>query len=119
MTTQTTPRARVCVLISGNGSNLQALIDACARHEMPAEIIQVISNRADAFGLQRAQKAGIPTAVHYPIPLNRQPAVKDDAACLPVGDAIAERVMSLPMHPYLGVAQQATIIQSLQESLGA
>ena len=63
MTTQTTPRARVCVLISGNGSNLQALIDACARHEMPAEIIQVISNRADAFGLQRAQKAGIPTAV--------------------------------------------------------
>ncbi|OYY52644.1 MAG: phosphoribosylglycinamide formyltransferase, partial [Halothiobacillus sp. 28-55-5] len=63
MTTQTTPRARVCVLISGNGSNLQALIDACARHEIPAEIIQVISNRADAFGLQRAQKAGIPTAV--------------------------------------------------------
>jgi phosphoribosylglycinamide formyltransferase-1 len=61
MTTQTT--ARVCVLISGNGSNLQALIDACAGHKMPAEIIQVISNRADAFGLQRAQKAGIPTAV--------------------------------------------------------
>jgi len=63
--------------------------------------------------------AGIPTAVHYPIPLNRQPAVKDEAARLPVGDAIAERVMSLPMHPYLSVAQQATIIQSLQESLGA
>lgn len=63
MTIQTTPRARVCVLISGNGSNLQALMDACADHKMPAEIIQVISNRADAFGLQRAQKAGIPTAV--------------------------------------------------------
>lgn len=61
---------------------------------------------------------GIPTAVHYPIPLNRQPAVKDDSARLPVGDAIAERVMSLPMHPYLDVAQQDTIIQSLQESLG-
>lgn len=62
--------------------------------------------------------AGIPTAVHYPIPLNRQPAVRDDAACLSVGDAIAERVMSLPMHPYLDVAQQVVIIQSLQESLG-
>lgn len=63
--------------------------------------------------------AGIPTAVHYPIPLNRQPAVKDDAACLLVGDAIAERVMSLPMHPYLDDASQRVIIQTLQESLGA
>jgi len=62
--------------------------------------------------------AGIPTAVHYPIPLNRQPAVKDDAVCLLVGDAIAERVMSLPMHPYLDLAHQVTITQSLQESLG-
>src|SRR5690606_15510934 len=68
---------------------------------------------------ERLKIVGIPTAVHYPIPLNRQPAVKDDIARLPVGDAVAERVMSLPMHPYLGVAQQATIIQSLQESLGA
>ncbi|WFC63046.1 DegT/DnrJ/EryC1/StrS family aminotransferase [Pseudomonas sp. REST10] len=66
---------------------------------------------------ERLKVVGIPTAVHYPIPLNRQPAVQDDV-CLPVGDAIAERVMSLPMHPYLGVAKQATIIQSLQESLG-
>jgi len=63
--------------------------------------------------------AGIPTAVHYPIPLNRQPAVKDEVASLPVGDAVAQKVMSLPMHPYLGVAEQATIIQALQESLGA
>ncbi|WP_071871006.1 DegT/DnrJ/EryC1/StrS family aminotransferase [Atopomonas hussainii] len=68
---------------------------------------------------ERLKVAGIPTAVHYPIPLNLQPAVKDGAARLPVGDAIAERVMSLPMHPYLGVAQQVTIIQSLQESLDA
>lgn len=52
--------------------------------------------------VQAALKAtGIPTAVHYPIPLNRQPAVADDGAALPVGDAVAKRVMSLPMHPYL------------------
>lgn len=68
---------------------------------------------------ERLKAAGVPTAVHYPIPLNRQPAVKDDAARLPVGDAIAERVVSLPMHPYLDEAAQRTIIQSLQESLGA
>lgn len=66
----------------------------------------------------RLKAMGVPTAVHYPIPLNRQPAVKDDAVRLLVGDAIAERVMSLPMHPYLSVAAQDTIIRSLQESLG-
>lgn len=45
--------------------------------------------------------AGIPTAVHYPIPLNKQPAVQNKNACLPVGDLVAKRVLSLPMHPYL------------------
>lgn len=45
--------------------------------------------------------AGIPTAVHYPIPLNKQPAVMDCSVNLPVGDGIAEQVLSLPMHPYL------------------
>lgn len=49
----------------------------------------------------KLKAAGIPTAVHYPIPLNRQPAVMDPAAQLPIGDAVAEKVMSLPMHPYL------------------
>ena len=44
---------------------------------------------------------GIPTSVHYPLPLNRQPAVADPAAKLPNGDKAAEEVMSLPMHPYL------------------
>jgi phosphoribosylglycinamide formyltransferase 1 len=53
----------VCVLISGNGSNLQALIDACAAPDYPAEIIHVISNKADAYGLQRAALAHIPSTV--------------------------------------------------------
>lgn len=47
------------------------------------------------------KEANIPTAVHYPIPLNKQPAVMDNKAHLPIGDAIAEQVLSLPMHPYL------------------
>lgn len=60
--------------------------------------IQVESRQAIQAKL-RAQ--GIPTAVHYPIPLNKQPAVADSRAHLPVGDAIAEKVMSLPFHPYM------------------
>ncbi|WLF83697.1 DegT/DnrJ/EryC1/StrS aminotransferase family protein [Moraxella sp. ZY210820] len=50
---------------------------------------------------EKLKANGIPTAVHYPIPLNKQPAVADDSVYLPVGDAIAERVMSLPMHAYM------------------
>jgi phosphoribosylglycinamide formyltransferase-1 len=56
-------RLRVGVLISGRGSNLQALIDAAADPGYPAEIAVVISNRATAAGLARAASAGIPLAV--------------------------------------------------------
>lgn len=56
-------KLKVAVLISGNGSNLQALIDAAKSPDYPAEIICVLSNKADAFGLERAKKANIPTAV--------------------------------------------------------
>lgn len=56
-------KRKLAVLISGSGSNLQALIDACAKPNYPAEIVTVISNRADAFGLQRAQKANIVSQV--------------------------------------------------------
>jgi len=54
---------RVAVLLSGRGSNLQALIDACGAPDFPAEIIHVISNNPDAVGLLRAQDAGIGTSV--------------------------------------------------------
>lgn len=56
-------KKKTAVLISGSGSNLQALIDACAAPEFPAEIIRVISNKAEAYGLTRAQAAGISTQV--------------------------------------------------------
>lgn len=54
---------RLAVLISGSGSNLQAIIDACRSGALDAEIRLVLSNRADAYGLTRAQAAGIPTAL--------------------------------------------------------
>lgn len=65
----------------------------------------------------RLKEAGIPTAVHYPLPLNRQPAVADGKARLPVGDAAAEQVVSLPMSPYLGASQQDFIVASLASSV--
>jgi len=64
---------------------------------------------------ERLKLAGIPTAVHYPIPLNKQPAVANVSAYLPVGDAIAQRVMSLPMHPYLTLSNQERIVAALAE----
>lgn len=61
----------------------------------------------------KLKQLGIPTAVHYPIPLNKQPAVADIAASLPFGDEAAEHVMSLPMHPYLTSEDQVKIVECL------
>jgi len=56
-------RKKLAVLISGRGSNLQSLIDACRAPDFPAEIALVLSNAAGVQGLARAEKAGIPTVV--------------------------------------------------------
>ena len=57
-------KAKIAVLVSGGGTNLQALIDAQSRGEIPhGEITLVISNKADAYALERAAKAGIPAVV--------------------------------------------------------
>jgi formyltetrahydrofolate-dependent phosphoribosylglycinamide formyltransferase len=60
-----TPPTRLVVLISGNGSNLQAILDACASGELHASVVTVISNKPDAYGLTRARNAGV-EAVHFP-----------------------------------------------------
>jgi len=57
--------ARLVVLVSGNGSNLQAILDACARNELPAAVVAVISNKSDAYGLVRAHNAEV-EAIHFP-----------------------------------------------------
>ena len=56
-------KIKVAVLISGNGTNLQALIDACIAPSYPAEIVLVISNTANAKGIVRAREAGIATRI--------------------------------------------------------
>ncbi len=65
------------------------------------------------------KQAGVPTAVHYPIPLNQQPAVADPGARLPEGDAAAREVLSLPMHPYLAEEQAQAIAQALEAAIRA
>ncbi|HSA59906.1 MAG TPA: phosphoribosylglycinamide formyltransferase [bacterium] len=55
--------SRVAVFVSGNGSNLQAILDAAASPSYPAQVVLVVSNKAGVFALERAQKAGIPVQV--------------------------------------------------------
>jgi formyltetrahydrofolate-dependent phosphoribosylglycinamide formyltransferase len=71
-------RARLVVLISGNGSNLQALLDASATGTLPAGIAAVVSNRPEAYGLERARRAGVPALA---LPSHKgQPRREYDAA---------------------------------------
>lgn len=59
--------SNLVILISGNGSNLQAILDACASGELPARVAAVVSNKSGAYGLERARQAGIP-AIARPKP---------------------------------------------------
>lgn len=56
-------RARLVVMVSGNGTNLQAILDACAAGSLPADVVAVVSNRSTAYALQRAAVAGV-VSVH-------------------------------------------------------
>lgn len=51
--------ARLVVLVSGNGSNLQAILDTCADGTLPAQVVGVVANKPDAYGLERARQAGV------------------------------------------------------------
>jgi len=71
----------------------------------------------DRDNLQQAlQSKGVPTAVHYPVPLNLQPAFAEldqKEGSFPVSDTVAAKVMSLPMHPYLADADMARIVEAV------
>lgn len=59
------------------------------------------------------QAEGIPSAVHYPLPLHKQPALQTNEFELPVAESLSNKVMSLPMHPYLSDADIATVVNRL------
>ncbi len=57
---------RIGVLVSGNGTNLQAILEACSRDEIPGQVVLVVSSTAKAYALRRAQTAGVPAVVLAP-----------------------------------------------------
>lgn len=65
----------------------------------------------------RLKEAGVPTAIHYPIPLNKQPAFKDTFVSLPVGDAVAREVISLPISPNLSMVDATHITSALLDAV--
>ncbi len=70
--------SRLVVLVSGGGSNLQAILDACAAGWLPARVVAVVSNKAGAFGLERARLAGVPAIHLAPTPFGSLPGSRQD-----------------------------------------
>ncbi len=68
-------KLKIGVLLSGSGTNLQAILDAIGNEELPAEVVCVVSSRPDAYGIERAKAAGVPTVV-----LNRDVYADPEAA---------------------------------------
>jgi len=79
-------KRRVAILISGRGSNMAALIQAAAAEHFPAQIVVVVSNRADAGGLETAEASGVPT-----VTVESKPFGKDRAAFEAVLQSALER----------------------------
>lgn len=84
-------------------------------HNISAWAQYTIRVKSRAEIQHKLQEAGIPTAVHYPIPLNKQPAVADNKIQLSIGDEIAEEVLSLPMHPYLTEQEIQRVVEGLTQ----
>lgn len=102
--------ARYAKLLSGIGLKTTPVVEP---HNVSAwaQYTVRVSSR-DAVQKHLAD-VGIPTAVHYPIPLNKQPAVEDNSVRLPVGDEVARLVMSLPMSADLVLEQQRKVADAL------
>lgn len=89
--TQSAAKLKVGVLVSGSGTNLQAILDEAAAG-LPVEVVLVVSSRPDAYGIERAHRAGVPTLV-----MNRaayaDPAAADARIASALADAGAEYVV--------------------------
>jgi len=108
------------------GARYNALLDArgiervMQRPDRTSVFAQYTVFVDDRDGVQRAlAEAGIPTAVHYPAPLSEQPAYRDLCRFgpLPHSQVAAQRVLSLPMHPYLDEALQDRIVTTLGDAV--
>lgn len=106
--------ARYTTLLDGIGLKTAPVVES---HNVSAWAQYTVRVPAREVVQKHLAEAGIPTAVHYPIPLNKQPAVADASVRLPVGDEISQAVLSLPMHPTLPLSDQERIVAALQAAL--
>jgi UDP-2-acetamido-2-deoxy-ribo-hexuluronate aminotransferase len=79
-----------------------------------AQYTVLVENREQVQGALAAE--GIPTAIHYPVPLHKQPTFKYVVSELPVAESLAEKVISLPMHPYFMQPDQERIVSALAKA---
>jgi UDP-2-acetamido-2-deoxy-ribo-hexuluronate aminotransferase len=86
-------------------------VEACSRSAWAQYTIRV---RERARIQEALKEAGVPTTVHYPLPLHQQPALADDAAFAPQSERAAMEVLSLPMHPYLSEDDLAAVVAALR-----
>ncbi|MGQ4276468.1 DegT/DnrJ/EryC1/StrS family aminotransferase [Pseudidiomarina sp. E22-M8] len=101
---------RYTELLTKSGFTATPLVEAHNTSAWAQYTIQV-ENRDKVQAKLKEQ--GIPTAIHYPIPLNQQPAVAAIDRVLPLGNRVSKRVISLPMHPYLSEKNQEAVVQAL------
>lgn len=94
---------RVVVLLSGSGTLLQALLDACAAGDVDAEVVGVVADQAGAFGLERARNAGVP-AVSHELPKGADRAAWDAALADVVAAFQPDLVVSAGFMKLLGEA---------------
>ena len=107
--------SKYLVLLSG--LKLKAMPSICAFNQSVwAQFTIEVENR-DKVQAHLAEK-GIPTAVHYPIPLNKQLAFVDLNAHLPASESAAKHVISLPMSPYLSHENQRIIVREINSIIG-
>lgn len=112
-------RQRIAADYTAKLRTIGVVLPAVAQHNVSAwaQYTIRVPNRDE---VQKAlATVGIPTTVHYPMPLNRQPAVADHLAHLPHGDKAAQEVMSLPMHPYLSNKQLDGISSALGNAVAS
>lgn len=102
--------ANYTYMLNEAGIDTWPYVEECNRSAWAQYTIRV--DKREALK-DRLTENGIPTAVHYPIPLNKQPAVANESTILSVGDYVATCVMSMPMHPYMKKEDQQTVVKAL------
>ncbi len=110
--------ARYLELLAGLNA-VQAPVVRDDRTCVWAQFTVQVEDRAGT--VERLNAAGVPTAVHYPVPLHFQPAYRDiarPAGPLANSERVAERVLSLPMHPHLDAVTQQRIVDALVQAVG-